>query len=113
MILNGNNRRVEKHNMFKAFIYKVFLEHPQGTDNPQSYYIHGLFSVFNSTLGLWYMLIGIIHGIIPYVFPFSTSSYLIRSFKKLVLSRRHTEELQEILDKEFFKELNKQKKVLK
>ena len=111
MILNGNNKKVEKYNMFKVFIYKVFLEHPHSTDHPQSYIKHGLFSIYNSTIGLWYMIAGIIHSIIPYVFPFSTSSYLIRSFKKLVLSKRHTEELQIILDKEFFKELNKQKKV--
>jgi len=95
--------------MFKYFIYKVFLEHPYDTDNPQSYWKHGLFSVYNSALGLWYMIAGIIHGFIPYLFPFNTSSYLIHSFKKIVLSKRHKKELQEILDKEFFKELNKQK----
>jgi hypothetical protein len=51
MILNGNNKKVEKYNMFKVFIYKVFLEHPHSTDHPQSYIKHGLFSIYNSTLG--------------------------------------------------------------
>ena len=102
--------RIKSYSMFKTFIYRVFLEHPHSTDNPQSYFKHGLFSTVNSAIGLWYMIAEIIHGFVPYVFPFNTSSYLIRSFKKLVLSRRHTEELRKLLDKEFFKELNKQKK---
>ena len=98
------------------WIYRIFIEHPRSTDNPQSYWAHGVFSVVNSTRGLWYMLVGIIHGLIPYFFPFSTSSFIIRSFKKLVESRRHRDELQQILDYEFLKKLdeellNKRKKI--
>ena len=44
------------------------------------------------------MMAGVIHGLFPCLFPFSTSSYLIRSFKKLIESERHKEELYQILD---------------
>ena len=90
------------------WIYRVFVEHPRSTDNPQSYWVHGAFSIFNSTRGLWYMLVGIIHGLVPCLFPFSTSSFIIRSFKKLVESHRHRDELQRILDFEFIQKLDEE-----
>ena len=90
------------------WIYRIFVKHPRSTHNPQSYWAHGAFSIFNSTRGLWYMLVGIIHGIVPCLFPFSTSSFIIRSFKKLVESRRHREELQQILDYKFIAKLDEE-----
>ncbi len=90
------------------WIYRVFVEHPRSTDNPQSYWAHGVFSVVNSTRGLWYMLVGIIHGFVPYLFPFNTSTFIIKSFKKLVESRRHRVELQRILDFEFIQKLDEE-----
>ena len=54
------------------------------------------------------MLVGIIHGLVPCLFPFSTSSFIIRSFKKLVESRRHREELQQILDYKFIAKLDEE-----
>jgi len=54
------------------------------------------------------MFVGIIHSIIPYFFPFSTSSFIIRSFKKLVESHRHRDELQQILDFEFIRQLDEE-----
>ena len=88
--------------------YKIFLEHPQSTKNPQGYWSHGYFSVTNSLKGLWFMLLGIIHGVFPIVFTFSTSSYLIRSFAKLVQAERHQEELKKYIDSDTLEKLNKQ-----
>ena len=94
--------------MFKYFIYKVFLEHPYDTDNPQSYWKHGLFSVYNSALGLWYMIAGIIHGVFPYVFPFATSSWIIKAFIKLVQSKRHKKELEKYISSDILLEIENQ-----
>ena len=91
----------------KGLWYKIFLEHPNSTDNPQGYWSHALFSIKNSLKGLWYMDAGILHGLIPYFFPFSTSSYLIRSFKTLVKSERHKDELRQIIDEDTLAQLKK------
>ena len=91
----------------QSYWYKIFLEHPHSTDNPQSYWSHALFSIKNSLKGLWYMDAGILHGLIPYFFPFSTSSYLIRSFKTLVKSERHKDELRQIIDEDTLAQLKK------
>jgi|TARA_R110002074_G_scaffold101082_2_gene218233 hypothetical protein len=88
--------------------HKLFIEHPRSTVNPQGYWGHFLFGAVNSIRGLWYMFVGIIHGFVPYLFPFSTSSFIIRSFKKLVESRRHRDELQQILDFEFIRQLDEE-----
>ncbi len=87
--------------------YKIFLEHPNSTYNPQGYWSHGLFSIKNSIKGLWYMKLGVIHGLFPYFFAFSTSSYLIRSFKTLVKSERHKDELRQIIDENTLAQLKK------
>ena len=87
--------------------HRIFLEHPYSTDNPQGYWSHGIFSIVNSFKGLWYMVAGVIHGLLPCLFPFSTSSYLIRSFKKLVDSNRHKEELHQILDENILVQLKR------
>ena len=54
------------------------------------------------------MLAGIIHGIFPCLFPFTTSSWIIRTFVELVSSNRHPEELQQYLSPNFLDELRKQ-----
>ena len=81
--------------------YKIFLEHPNDTDNPQGYCAHGKFSVVNSLKGIVYMLAGVVHGI----FPFTTSSWIIRSFIKLVESERHEEELDKYISSQFVRKL--------
>jgi len=88
--------------------YKIFLAHPYDTVNPQSYWKHGVFSIVNSSSGIKYMLAGIIHGIFPYLFPFATSSWIIRSFIKVVESNRHHNELQQYLSPNFLEEVRKQ-----
>ena len=75
-------------------IIKFFIEHPQSTDNPQGYWEQCLFSFTNSVILLWFCLLGVIHSFFPFAFKFSTSSAVIRSFKKLVLSERHGPELE-------------------
>jgi hypothetical protein len=72
---------------------KLFTNHPNSTDNPQGYWEHLLFSFINSMRLIWYAMLGIIHSVFPFMFAFSTSSAIIRSFKKLVESNRHIPEL--------------------
>ena len=87
--------------------YKIFLKHPYATNNSQTYWKHGIFSIVNSGSGIKYMLAGIIHGIFPCLFPFTTSSWIIRTFVELVISNRHPEELQQYLSPNFLDELKK------
>ena len=75
-------------------IQKLFTEHPNDTDNPQGYWKHGIFAFTNWVVLIWYCLLGIIHSVFPFVFKFSTSSAIIRSYRKLVLSDRHLPELE-------------------
>ncbi len=44
----------------------------------------------------------------PGLFPFSTSSWVIRSFIKVVASKRHSKELQQYLSSNFLEEVRKQ-----
>ena len=74
-------------------LHKLFTKHPNSTDNPQGYWKHLLFSFINSARLMWYAMLGIIHSVFPFMFAFSTSSAIIRSFKKLVESNRHIPEL--------------------
>ena len=74
-------------------IIKFFTEHPNSTKNPQGYWAHCLFSLTNSMTLMWYCFLGVIHSFFPFVFEFDTSSAIIRSFKKLVKSKRHEPEL--------------------
>ena len=75
----------------------LFLEHPHSTKNPQTYWAHGAFSISNSVMLIFFALLGIVHGIVPRLFPFSTSSAIIRSFGKLGVSDRHEDEISRIL----------------
>lgn len=79
----------------------IFTEHANDTDNPQTYWEHGKFAATNSAILIWYSIQGIIHAIFPFWFPFTTSSSVIRAFKKLVDSRRHIDELNEIMPEEY------------
>ena len=97
-----------KHTFKDTVWYELFLQHPHDTSNPQGYWVHGLFSVVNSLKGMQYMLAGILHGIFPFLFAFSTSSFIIRSFVKLVRSNRHSEELQQYVSESFLDTLEKQ-----
>ena len=87
---------------------KMFIEHPNSTDNPQGYWAHCSFGLTNSITLLFFCLLGIIHGILPCAFKFSTSSSVIRSFRTLVLSRRHGEELRKYISKEDIEKLTEQ-----
>lgn len=70
-----------------------FTKHPSETKNPQGYWKHGTFAFVNSLILIFAGLIGIIHSIFPFLFPFFTSTIVIRSFYKLVRSKRHIDEL--------------------
>jgi len=77
----------------------IWTEHAKSTENPQGYFEHGKFAFINSAYLIYYGLQGIIHAIFPFWFKFTTSSQVIRSFKKLVDSRRHIDELNTIMPK--------------
>ena len=66
-------------------------------NNPQSYFSHALFAVKNSAILILGGLIGIVHGVFPFILPFYTSTTLIKSFKKLIDSNRHKKELNDIM----------------
>ena len=57
------------------------------------------------------MKAGIIHGLFPILFPFTTSSWIIRSFAKLVESDRHKEELDKYISLSLTMKLLRDKKV--
>ena len=76
---------------------KHFTKHPNSTSNPQSYCKHGIFAICNSFNLILAGSIGIIHGIFPFIFPFYTSSIVIESFKKILESNRHNNEVLQIL----------------
>ena len=90
---------------------RIFLEHPNDTDNPQGYWAHAKFSITNSLKGILYMKAGILHGIFPILFPFTTSSWIIRSFAKLVESERHKDELDKYIPIELVRKLLRDKKL--
>jgi len=91
---------------FYKIIYKIFLEHPNSTDNPQGYLAHGIFSGTISIKLVGFGLLGVIHGIIPCVFKFSTSSYVIRSFVILARSNRHKKEIKKYVSQEVLNQLS-------
>ena len=70
-----------------------FTKHPSETQNPQGYWKHGTFAFVNSLILIFSGIIGIIHAVFPFLFPFTTSTIVIRSFYKLVRSKRHIDEL--------------------
>ena len=87
--------------------HALFLDHPHSTKNPQGYFKHGLFSVANSIALMFYCVLGVVHGLLPALFPFSTSSAIIRSFCKLVASDRHEEELRNLVPMVIAEELER------
>ncbi len=70
-----------------------FTKHPSETVNPQSYFEHGKFAFMNSGIIFLAGLAGMIHAIFPFLFTFTTSTIVIKSFKKLIDSGRHKKEL--------------------
>jgi hypothetical protein len=94
--------------MLYVIYHKMFIEHPNSTDNPQGYWAHCSFGLTNSITLLFFCLLGIIHGILPCVFKFSTSSAIIRSFSALVEAQRHKEEMTKYISKDVLEELSKQ-----
>ena len=93
------------YSSFYKLIYKLFLEHPNSTDNPQGYWTHGIFSATNSVKLIGFGLLGVIHGILPCVFKFSASSYVIRSFILLVKSNRHKKEVKIYMSQDILEQL--------
>ena len=76
---------------------RFLVNHVRDTENPQTYFSHWKFGFINSCKLIGAGIVGIIHAFCPWWFPFTTSSIVIRSFKKLVDSNRHKLELNEIM----------------
>lgn len=70
-----------------------FTKHPRETVNPQSYFKHGKFAFINSVILIFAGIAGMIHAIFPFLFKFTTSTVIIKSFKRLIDSDRHKKEL--------------------
>ena len=64
-----------------------------GGMSPQDYKTHRDFALENSFILVIAGLKGIAHGFLPFAYPNVASSTLIRSFKKLVDSGRHKNEI--------------------
>lgn len=79
----------------------IWTDHPADTENPQTYWQHGKFAIKNSLKLIWAGIAGVIHGIFPFWFKFYTSTMVIKSFKGLVESKRHKEELRRELGPDF------------
>lgn len=75
------------------------LDHVRDTEKPQTYWQHCKFALINSALVTFAGIQGMIHAFCPWWFKFATSTAVIKSFKKLVDSRRHLKELNEIMPK--------------
>lgn len=71
----------------------LFTEHPGETENSQTYWQHGKFAAGNSFKLIWAGIAGVVHAVYPPAFPFYTSTRVIKSFKKIVESKRHIDEL--------------------
>ena len=72
-----------------------FTDHCRETDNPQTYWEHGSFSITNSARLIIAGLGGIIHGIFPFWLQFTTATAVIKSFRLLEKSGRHDERIQD------------------
>jgi hypothetical protein len=73
-----------------------FLKHLADAEKTQTYSQHARFAIWNSLGLIYYGILGVIHGLFPPLFPFDTSSKVIRSYSLLVASRRHNDEILEI-----------------
>jgi len=71
----------------------IWTDHPNSTENPQGYWAHWNVAFFGSFGLIWAGLIGVIHAFFPFVFPFYTTTRVIRSFRGVVGSNRHGPEL--------------------
>ena len=82
---------------FISNIFDHFNDHPNQTKNPQSYCKHAYFAIYNSFYLMFAGFIGMFHGVFPFCFPFYTSTVVVQSFKKLLESQRHNNEVHEVL----------------
>lgn len=79
------------------FLYRLFTEHPRDTENPQTYWQHFWVAFSNSSKLLWASIQGIVHAFFPWIWPFETSTQIIKSMKILMDTKRHKDEISEHL----------------
>lgn len=80
------------------YIVESSKEHLEnGGANSQDYLTHCRFACMNSAILIYGGVIGIIHGLLPFLFKFTTSSIVIESMRKLIISGRHKKEIKDIM----------------
>lgn len=79
------------------YMTNAWTKHPNQTVNPQGYWKHGIFAFLNCINLIFYSILGIIHSVFPFWFKFSTSTAIIKCFKKLVDSERHQDEIHKVM----------------
>lgn len=83
-------------------LIKISKDHLNNSGaSPQTYSEHAIFAIANSAILIVAGIKGVIHGVLPFLFPFSTSSTVIKSFKKLIDSGRHRQELKALIPEDY------------
>ena len=83
-------------------LIKISKDHLNNSGaSPQTYSEHAIFAIANSSILIVAGIKGVIHGVLPFLFPFSTSSTVIKSFKKLIDSGRHRQELKALIPEDY------------
>ena len=92
-IITGRIHRTKKMPMTKTLLEykpcseryytKSAKEHLNVPENPQSYLQHCIFAI-NSSILIFAGILGVIHAIIPNLFPFVTSEIVAKSCKKMI-----------------------------
>lgn len=90
--------------MIKNFFRKYFIDHCQDTHQPQTYIEHLKFAWSNCVRLQVALIAGFIHGVFPSLFPFYTAREITKSFKRLVDSRRHVNDFNDIIPKGYLKD---------
>ncbi len=70
--------------------------HIRDTDAPQTYVNHGRFALKHSFMMIAAGLVGIIHAVFPWWFPFWTAEQIIITYQALSCSGRHNDQIDRI-----------------
>lgn len=78
-------------------MFNFLTDHIKDTENPQTYKQHFDVAFYNSAKLLWSGIQGMIHAIFPWIWPFKTSTQIIKSVKILIDTSRHKAEFRAII----------------
>jgi len=84
--------------------------HTRFAAHPQTYWLHAWIAIKYSTILAFGAMCGLIHGILPWLFPFTTSTIIFKSARALMMmSARHDDEVRTIFGSEFLAFIEKQR----